>query len=304
MKALVFAYHNMGIIGIKRLNEAGFEIPLVFSHEDDPNENIWFGSVPGLCRELAIPCVCPKDPNQYGWIERIKAIKPDIIFSFYYRFMLKSTILSIPPLGAYNLHGSYLPQYRGRCPVNWVIINGEHTTGVTLHEMVEKPDAGAIVTRKKVEISREDTALTLYKKLEQAADVMLAEILPHMIIGDIKKIPMDLSKGSYYGGRKPEDGRIFWDRTAEEIYNLIRAVTRPYPGAFGFIGDEMVTFWWAEQANDFHLEPGKIVFQEDTVLIGTGHGCIRPLEIEVNGRVLKDLSLHTYLKDHEGEIVQ
>ncbi|HVN71890.1 MAG TPA: formyltransferase [Desulfomonilia bacterium] len=304
MKAVVFAYHNMGIIGITRLKEAGFEIPLVFSHEDDPDENVWFGSVPKLCLELAIPCVCPKDPNQFGWVERIKSVKPDIVFSFYYRYMLKSQILSIPPLGAYNLHGSYLPFYRGRCPVNWVLIKGEKQTGVTLHEMVAKPDAGDIVAQKAVEISHRDTALTLYNKLEQASDEMLAEVLPHMIIGDIKKTPMDLSKGSYYGGRKPEDGRIFWDMPAEEIYNLIRAVTRPYPGAFGFLGDEMVTVWWAEPMDGMSLEPGRISLQRDTVLIDTGSGCLRPEEIEVNGRVMKDSGLRHYFKEHEGEILQ
>jgi methionyl-tRNA formyltransferase len=304
LRAVVFAYHNMGLVGIRRLNSAGFEIPLVFSHEDDPGENVWFGSVPGLCRELAIPCVHPRDPNQYGWIERIKSAKPDIIFSFYYRHMLKPAILAIPRLGAYNLHGSYLPAYRGRCPVNWVLVKGELTTGVTLHEMVEKPDAGAIVARKQVAISPDDTALTLFNKLEAAADAMLAEVLPKMLAGTIDKTPMDLTKGSYFGGRKPEDGRIFWDKPASQIYNLIRAVTRPYPGAFGFVGDEMVTFWWAVPSHDPASEPGKIIIQENTVLIGTGEGCLRPEEIEVNGRILKGFSLQKYFKDHEGELVQ
>jgi methionyl-tRNA formyltransferase len=304
VRAVVFAYHNMGITGIRRLKDAGFDIPLVFSHEDDPSENIWFGSVTELCRELDITNVCPRDPNQHGWIERIKAAKPEIIFSFYYRFVLKPEILAIAPLGAYNLHGSYLPQYRGRNPVNWVLIKGEKQTGVTLHEMVEKPDAGPIVAQKKVNISHEDTAYTLFSKLDEAADELLREILPRMKEGEIPKTPMDLSKGSYYGGRKPEDGRIFWDKPADEIYNLIRAVTRPYPGAFGFLGDELIIFWWAETVNEFTPAPGKIASQGDIVLIGTGYGCIKPLEIEVNGKVLMNQDLHAYFKDHEGEVVQ
>ena len=304
MRAVVFAYHNMGITGIRRLMDAGFEIPLVFSHEDDPSENIWFGSVTELCRELDITNVCPRDPNQHGWIERIKAVRPDIIFSFYYRFVLKAEILAIAPLGAYNLHGSYLPQYRGRNPVNWVLIKGEKQTGVTLHEMVEKPDAGPIVAQKKVDISYEDTAYTLFSKLDEAADELLRETLPRMKEGRIPKTPMDLSKGSYYGGRKPEDGRIFWDRPAEEIYNLIRAVTRPYPGAFGFLGDEMVTIWWAIPVMETALEPGKIALHDETALIGSAIGSLMPLEIDVNGRDLKDSSLLNYFKDHEGETMQ
>jgi len=302
VNAVVFAYHNMGIIGIRNLAAAGFRIPLVFSHEDDATENIWFGSVPELCKELRIPCVYPRSPNQFGWIEKIRGLKPDIIFSFYYRYMISTEILAIPPSGAYNLHGSYLPAYRGRCPVNWVILKGEKETGVTLHEMVEKPDAGAIVTQKKVEILHDDTALTLFHKLEEAADGMLKEILPRMKDGDIPKTPMDLSRGSYYGGRKPEDGRIYWERPAEEIYNLIRAVTRPYPGAFGFLGDDMVIFWRAEPvAGQTPSEPGTIMEEGDDVLIATGSGCIRPVEIETGSRVLGRDDMIAYFREHKGE---
>jgi len=294
----------MGIIGIRRLLGAGFEIPLVFSHELDPHENVWFGSVSEICGELNIPCVCPEDPGQPEWIERIKAAKPDMLFSFYYRSMLSTAILSIPRLGAYNLHGSYLPRYRGRCPVNWVIVKGEKATGVTLHEMVEKPDAGPVVAQIQVAIADDDTALTLFKKLELAADGLLSETLPQMRAGDIKKTPMDLSRGSYYGGRKPEDGRIVWNKPAAEIYNLIRAVTRPYPGAFGFMENEKIIFWRAVPAPSDKLAPGTVAMQENTVLIGTGDGSLLLEEIEVRGRVLQDRSLPEYFKNHEGEIVQ
>ena len=227
MKALVFAYHNMGRIGIDKLLDAGFDIPLVFTHEDNPGENVWFGSVMQLCRALSIECAAPVTPNTPEWVEKIKEIAPDIIFSFYYRNMISPEILKIPQLGSYNLHGSYLPAYRGRCPVNWVIIRGEEFTGVTLHEMVEKPDAGPIVAQKKIRIAPDDTALTLFKKLEDTAGALLDDILVRIRRGDIPKVSMDLSHGSYFGGRKAEDGRICWDRSAREIYNLIRGVTRP-----------------------------------------------------------------------------
>lgn len=301
MRAVVFAYHNMGIIGIQKLKEAGFEIPLVFSHEDDENENVWFGSVPALCRELSIECVCPDNPNLPEWIERIGSAKPDMIFSFYYRHLLSSPILDIPPLGAYNLHGSYLPLYRGRCPVNWVIIKGEHSTGVTLHEMVEKSDAGAIVAQKKVKISHDDTALTLFHKLEKTADTMLAGILPRMKAGDIAKVPQDLSMGSYFGGRRPEDGRIAWGLSAEEIYNLIRGVTRPYPGAFGFLGEAKIIFWRAVPIDAPTRGPGTITTGVSGVLIGTGQGCLQPGEIEIDHNVLTGDDLLRYFRTHEGD---
>lgn len=301
MKAIVFAYHNMGRIGIEKLLKAGYEIPLVFTHEDDPSENVWFGSVSQLCRDLSIEYRTPASPNTSEWIGRIRKEAPDIIFSFYYRHMISPEILMIPPFGGYNLHGSLLPAYRGRCPVNWVIIRGEKYTGVTLHEMVEKPDAGAIVAQRRVDIAEDDTALTLFGKLEKAAGGLLDDVLVRMRQGDIPKTPMDLSKGSYFGGRRPDDGRISWNRPAEEIYNLIRGVTRPYPGAFGFLDSKKVVIWRAAYSKDGSNEPGLITVTGDTVLIGTGNGIIYPDEIEVEGRVLDKGDLVSFFRNCKGE---
>lgn len=304
MKACVFAYHNIGIIGIDALIRYGFEIPLVFTHDDNPEENIWFGSVVKLCKERSIEYVTPETPNSPPWIEKIKAISPDIIFSFYYRHMISKDILAIPKMGAYNLHGSLLPAYRGRCPVNWVLINGEEYTGVSLHEMVEKPDAGSIVAQKKVEILFEDTALTLYGRLEDAARSMLDKVLPDIRNGRVKKVPQDLSRGSYYGGRTPEDSRIDWGRPAIEIYNLIRAVTRPYPGAFGFLHDKKIIFWWGLPYERSDITSGMIYIADDKVSIGTGSGIMSPHEIEIDGLSLKGDSMLKFFKDHKGECLK
>jgi methionyl-tRNA formyltransferase len=245
MRAVVFAYHNMGIAGIRALLDHGFTIPMVLSHEDDPRENQWFGSVAGFCRERGIPVFSPKDVNAPPWPGRIREARPDLLFSFYYRSMLKKEILEIPPLGAMNLHGSLLPKYRGRAPVNWVLVKGETETGVTLHFMTEKPDAGDIVGQAAVPIAFDDTAITLFRKMENAASRLLADLLPRIANGEIPRRPNDLSRGSYFGGRRPEDGRIDWARPAVEIYNLVRAVTRPYPGAFAELQGEKLTVWWA-----------------------------------------------------------
>lgn len=301
MMTVVFAYHNIGRIGIEKLLEAGFEIGLVFTHEEDPDENIWYGSVAGLCEEFGIEHVTPQSPNKQEWIERIKAVKPEFIFSFYYRSMICSEILDIPAYGAYNLHGSLLPAYRGRCPVNWVIIKGESMTGVSLHEMVEKPDAGSVVAQEEVSIAYDDTAFTLFKKLEDATRTLLEEILPVMKTGVFSKTPQDLSRGSYFGGRKPEDGRIYWDRPAIEIYNLIRGVTKPYPGAFSYLKAEKVMFWLSAIDTETIHEPGLIALKKDTPLIGTEVGCIVPKEIEVHGKIFKDKDIKDFFKKHRGE---
>ncbi len=300
MKAIVFAYHNMGVTGITKLLEHGFSIPLVFTHDDNPDENVWFSSVKSLCREKGIPFVTPKSPNTPEWISEILGLKPDYIFSFYYRYMISGDILSIPKYGAYNLHGSLLPKYRGRCPVNWVIIKGETETGVTLHEMEVKPDAGAIVAQRRVEITFDDTAHSLFGKLQKEAALMLDECLPDMAGGIVKKTPQDLSKGSYFGGRKPEDGRIDWNVPAVQIYNLIRGVTHPYPGAYSMLGEEKIIFWKASVIETDVSAPGKIESGE-TVIICSGKDAIVPIEIELEGKILAGVELHRFFKNHEGE---
>ncbi len=122
--------------------------------------------------------------------------------------------------------------YRGRAPLNWAIVKGERETGVTLHEMVEKPDAGRIVDQEAVPIGPDDTALEVFHRMTAAAQVVLERSLPALVKGEARFKPNDLSRGSYYGRRRPEDGRIDWTRSAQEIHNLVRAVAPPFPGAF------------------------------------------------------------------------
>ncbi len=245
MRAVAFAYHNMGIVGLRALLAHGFDVPMVISHEDDPKENRWFCSVAEFCRSRGLPVFCPGDVNAAPWPGRIREAAPDLLFSFYYRSMLREELLDIPRLCALNLHGSLLPKYRGRAPVNWVLVKGETETGVTLHVMTGKPDAGDIVGQEAVPVAFEDTALTLFGKMEGAAARLLDGLLPRIARGDIPRRPNDIARGSYFGGRRREDGRIDWSRPAGEIYNLVRAVTRPYPGAFTELDGDPLTVWWA-----------------------------------------------------------
>jgi methionyl-tRNA formyltransferase len=158
-------------------------------------------------------------------------LKPDFYFSFYYREMLKAPLLAIPKQGALNMHGSLLPKYRGRVPVNWAIIRGETETGATLHYMTEKPDNGDIVAQLAVPILPDDTAHEVFQKVTVAAEVALDGALPALLAGKAKPVKQDLSQGAYFGGRKAEDGVINWSQSAIEIHNLVRAVAPPYPGA-------------------------------------------------------------------------
>jgi methionyl-tRNA formyltransferase len=240
------------------------------------------------------------------WIEKVSRLTPDVLFSFYFRHMLSQDILNIPASGAYNLHGSLLPAYRGRAPVNWAIANGEKETGVTLHHMIGKPDAGDIVGQKAVEIEFEDTARTLYDKLCVAAGEMLAEVLPLIREGSAPRIPQDVTNGSYHGGRRPEDGRIDWTWPAVRIYNLIRAVADPYPGAFGFLpGVGKILIWWAipEGVRRDDHTAGRIEVENENIFVITGDGRLKLLDIEVAGSRIKRGQIFNYFKNKEGLVL-
>ena len=245
MKTVVFAYHNIGCEGIRALLAQGFDIRAVFTHRDDPGEQVWFDSVAELAVEHQIPVFAPEDINHPIWEAKIRELAPDIIFSFYYRHLLGQPILDIPPAGCLNLHGSLLPAYRGRCPVNWVLVHGETRTGVTLHHMTKSADAGDIVAQQAVTIDPEDNALQLHNKLAVATAALLADTLPLILAGTAPRQPQTEDGASCFGGRRPADGLIDWTLPAETIRNLIRAVTRPYPGAFSHIGQRKCLIWKA-----------------------------------------------------------
>ena len=232
INAVVFAYHTVGVKCLRALLEAGIHIPLVISHKDQPGENIWFESVQDLCQEYQLKCITPEDAKSPELLAQIQTLAPDYIFSFYYRHMIPMSIIQCAKIAALNMHGSLLPKYRGRVPVNWAVLHGETQTGATLHIMEEKPDAGDIVAQKSVPIGADETAFEVFGHVAQAAQDALREVLPELLNKHLPKRPNRLQEGSYFGGRTPEDGRIDWSKSAQEVYNLVRAVAPPYPGAF------------------------------------------------------------------------
>ena len=241
MHAVVFAYHDVGVNCLKALLAAGIQVDLVITHQDDPNENVWFGSVAKLCADQDIPYLTPTANELLDLAPKLEALAPDYIFSFYYRHMIPVQILACAKITALNMHGSLLPKYRGRAPVNWAILHGETQTGASLHIMEAKPDAGDIVGQSAVNIGPDETATDVFGKVSEAAVNVIKEVLPSLTQGKVPRKPNDLEKGSYFGGRKPSDGQIHWNQNAAQVHNLVRAVAPPYPGAFtGHQGNTMI----------------------------------------------------------------
>ena len=231
--AVVFAYHNVGARALRVLLDGGVDIKLVVTHKDDPAESIWFQSVAAIAALNGLDCIALEGRAGGEVLEACRAAQPDFLFSFYFRHMIGRELLAVPRRGAYNLHGSLLPKFRGRAPVNWAVLSGATETGATLHVMDEKPDHGAIVDQCAVPILGDDTAREVFDKVTVAAEIVIARSLPRLIEGTAVLTEQRLAEGSYFGGRKPEDGRIPAAAGARRIHDLVRAVAPPdYPGAF------------------------------------------------------------------------
>jgi len=245
-RILFFGYSEVGYECLALLLERGDNVVALITHEDNPAEKIWFQTPAIAARAKGIPVFTPESVNTPEWREKIAALQPDLILSVYYRHMVGTKILGLPRLGAWNLHGSLLPKYRGRAPINWAILHGEPRIGMTLHRMVKAPDAGALVDQDGVDLGPRDTAEQAFRKVLPCARRVLERQIDALLAGTAKETPQDEAQVTYFGGRKPEDGRINWSQTSAQIFNLVRAVTDPYPGAFTDVGPARLMVWWAE----------------------------------------------------------
>ncbi len=283
MHAVVFAYHSVGARCLRVLLARGMRVDLVVSHPDDPAENLWFERVADVAAEHGIPLLLVDQRLDEQQLTRVRELRPDYVFSFYFRRMLPSAVLESARLAALNMHGSLLPRYRGRAPVNWAVLHGEAETGATLHLMQAKPDAGDIVAQQAVPILPDDTAREVFDKVTVAAEIALWGVLPQLLRGEIPRRRNALEQGSYFGGRKPEDGRIDWQQPAARVYDLMRAVAPPYPGAFFDAGGRRLIVARARRAAPAlaaqlqTASPGARLC-EDTVLARCGDGGVLHLQ--------------------------
>jgi methionyl-tRNA formyltransferase len=285
LRNIVFAYHAIGVVCLEELLATGDEVALVITHRDRPDENVWWPSVRELAVRHSIPVLEDADVHSPDLAARLRAHAPDFLFSFMYRTLLPRELLEIPRRGALNLHPSALPKYRGRSPLNWVLVHGEAETGVSLHYMVEKPDRGDVVAQRRFPIGDQDTALSLHRWATGEARKLFRETYPCLREGRAPRMPQDQRHASYYGGRTPEDGRIEWHWPARRIYDLLRAVTHPYPGAFTIHAGRRLFIWWGRpEENRLDLPPGRLEVVADGVRAGTGRGALRLERVQVEGK--------------------
>jgi UDP-4-amino-4-deoxy-L-arabinose formyltransferase/UDP-glucuronic acid dehydrogenase (UDP-4-keto-hexauronic acid decarboxylating) len=282
----VFAYHTFGARALAGLLARGEHVAAVVTHEDAPGESDWFESVADVAHAHGLPVLVPASPNEPAVIERLTALRADVFVSVYYRKLLGAALLALPRVAAVNLHGSLLPAYRGRAPLNWVLVNGETRTGVTLHHMTLEADAGDIVAQDAIEILPDDTALTLYGRMVKVGVDLLLQWYPALLAGTAPRSPQDHARATVVGRRRPEDGRVHWDWPAARIANMIRAVTHPYPGAFVGDGDARLHLWEGAAGGPAAHDsvPGVIVeVGSGHVTVATGQGTLRLFRVQPAG---------------------
>ncbi|HKB91424.1 MAG TPA: formyltransferase [Opitutaceae bacterium] len=276
-RILFFGYSEVGYTCLNLLLSRGDNVVALITHEDNPNEKIWFKTPAVAAHKHNVPVHTPTTLASPEWLEKIAALKPDLILSVYYRNMISTKILDLAPLGAFNMHGSLLPKFRGRAPINWAIVHGANETGMTLHRMVKQADAGNIVDQEGTAIGPRETAEEVFRKVMPLARKVLARQIDALLAGKAKETPQNDAEATYFSGRKPEDGRMIWTQSSLQLFNLIRAVTDPYPGAFFDVGSARCMTWWAEHtsaaARDAQGAPGEILSIEPLV-VATADGAL------------------------------
>jgi methionyl-tRNA formyltransferase len=243
--AIVCAYSPVGREALAGLLEADIDVLALYTYAQGPDET-WFEPPATLAREKGIPVRMEPSFNADAVYETIRQARPDFLFSFYFREMIQARFLEVPRLGAYNLHGSMLPKYRGRAPINWVLVKGETATGVTLHAMTPKPDDGDIVGQAELPMAWDETALSLTLKAAIAGRELIRTVVPKLVQGTAPRIVQKtLGASTYFGGRKPEDSRLDFTMSVGEAFNQIRAVADPWPNAFLRKGEDVLKVAWA-----------------------------------------------------------
>jgi methionyl-tRNA formyltransferase len=285
-RILVFAYSDLGHACLKLLMDRKEDICGVITHADHPDENIWFPSVKNLAEKRGLSVFKDPDLKNPNDVAYLKHMNPDLIFSFYFRSLIPVEILAVPKLGAFNMHGSFLPKYRGRAPINWAVLNGETRTGATLHVMEAKADAGDIVDQEAVPIGLDDTALEVQTRVTQAAVEVLSRQIDALKEGRAPRKRQIESEATTFGRRTAADGAIDWSKTAREIHNLVRAVTHPFPGAFGNIRGIKTTVWKTRLTDRprAQLKPGDVVIENGQLFVACGDRCLEILRLQTDGQ--------------------
>jgi methionyl-tRNA formyltransferase len=307
MRIAWIGFHQEGIPALRALAENGYQLQAVITLTlQAAAKRSASYDYPALCRQLKLPLHQVADINHPTTIALLQSLDLDLVFVIGWSQILKPETLQTARIGMIGTHASLLPHNRGSAPINWAIIKGEGVTGNTLIWLSPQVDAGAIIDQVPFPITPYDTCDTLYRKVAQTNKTMILKVLPRLLAGDQVGIPQDRGSEAVLPRRRPRDGIIDWGKTNTQIYDFIRALTRPYPGAFSFLAAQRWLIWKAALLpglGDHHLPPGTIIGPVVSPqpaacgqLVAAGAGFVLLLEIEneegqaLSGPALSDQS--------------
>jgi methionyl-tRNA formyltransferase len=247
--------------------------------------------------QSGVPVFQPKRVREPASIEAIGAMQPEIIVVAAYGQILPKELLALPKYGCVNIHASLLPAYRGAAPINWAIINGETRTGITIMQMDEGMDTGAVLAQEGILIDPRDTAGTLTEKLAELGSWLIVDTLSRIEAGGVPAAPQDPDKATMAPLLKKEDGRIDWTLAAPTIHNRVRGLS-PWPGAYSFLDGKLIKVLETKVAEGAG-EPGALHEQgRDGLIVSTGKGMLSIVRLQPEGK--KPMSASEFLRGHRG----
>jgi len=306
MKVIFMGTPEFAVPSLQALIDSEDEIVAVVCQPDKPKGRGLEVAAPPtkiLAEKHSVPVLQPQKIKTEEFFNELKSYKPDLICVAAYGKILPKNILDLPPSGCINVHASLLPKYRGAAPINWTIIRGEKITGITTMKMDEGMDTGDMLLKKELKVEDEDTGETLSQKLCHVGAELLIETLTLLKEGKLNPIPQDNSQATYAPMLKKEDGKIDWQKPAEEIRNLIRGIL-PWPGAYTTLDGKLLKIYRAN-VSDSNGKPGEVIKSDSHILrIGTGSGALDVLELQIEGG--KRLKVEEFLrgrKINEGSVL-
>lgn len=280
LNVLFLGNHTVGVRTLKVLS-AHVNVVGVVAHPEDPEDGNCYESVWEVANEMGLPTIRAQSRSS-DFIQFVESLSVDLIWITDYKYILPPSVISLPRIGSINLHPSLLPKYRGRAPINWAIINGEDKFGLTAHWVDTGMDTGDIIEQHSYTLSQHEDISDALQKLYPLYEKITASIVLNLLSNrHLGSTCQDHSQSTSYPRRTPQDGLIEWNRPAIEIWNLVRAVAPPYPGAFGMVDrgeihvlkiSSIIPF--AENLRPF---PGQILsgsFLDDKVIIACADASI------------------------------
>lgn len=243
-----------------------------------------------LAARLGAALIETRDVNALETLNVIRKLDPELVFVVGWSQIVHDPFIALASEGVFGMHPTLLPRHRGRAPIPWAILTGLARTGVTLFEIVDAtPDSGSIVGQVTLDVAPDETATSLFARVADAHVELTRELLPQLLAGTAPRIPQDPSRASSWPGRTPADGIIDWDTRAQYLYDWVRAQTRPYPGAFTFLGDEKVIVWSARPVELAHAAAAGTVVEVGSAgpVVACGEGALVLEEIQTGAGELE-----------------